>query len=309
MSLNYSIGGGSMGSTALPGLTGVAVQYGRAVRQMAHAGAAHPRLISAGRYSQYIGLKARCLRTLMGKLGTSGGVLVPCADLSVTANNLTLSANSIDNILPQATSTAADDEVISVTNGLMLLRGLSWSGVGEGVEMDIGVYPVSTDGTADPMPRTQAAAPALATAEEELDLSAATWNGIALSGMENLKLSIDTAPQMKWNPGKLFPTYIRQAPATGPVMISASFTLPDRSLLRTWGPHFQGGALASLAVTFSPFAQAATRNTGAGNDVSFALAGALEVTDANDDRPSAVNCVVHGISTGGVNSPLTWTLA
>lgn len=300
----YDIHAGLWNTTKLPGLTGAAVQVGRQTRIMANSGSPHRRLISAARYVQQVTLQTRALSTMLAKLGTSGTDPVPCSSIAAVGN-LVLGAAQQDDILPKYTS-GSTHELMTIAAGLACLRDLSWSGPGDGVDCGIGIWPLSSDGGTSGWSIAAGALPSMPTAEEEYDLATAQWNGSDLLGMTNLRVSFDTGPSPIFNPGKIYPQYIRQAPTSAPIAVDASFTLPDRSVLRSYGEHFSGGAIANLVLTFKQFDQAAARNTS--KIVTFTIAGVAEVTAASDGRPSSVNVTVHGIAADGVTSPCTWSI-
>lgn len=298
---DFRIHAATLGGTALPGCSGYAAEVGRSIAAFATSGAAHRRLIAAGRYAKAVDITTSGLFTVLSKLGTPATVPVPCASLAGHVGGLVLAASAQDSILPADTAGAA--ELMTITNGLIALRGISWSQPGEACVCDVGVWPLSTDGAADAWTLTQGAIPALPASEEDYDLFSATWKGTALDGMTGLQLSIATNPQVEFNPGAVYPTMIRQAPSTGPIEVSAGFTLPDRAALRSYGQHFHGGAVGALALTFRRFSNAASHD--AVNPVTLTLTGVAEVSQAQDGRPGSVSVTVHGVKTDGT-SPLAW---
>ena len=298
---DFRIHAASLGGTALPGCSGYAAEVGRSVSAFATSGAAHRRLIAAGRYAKAVSITTSGLFTMLSKLGLPAAVPVPCTSVISHLGGLILAASAQDPILPADTAGAA--ELMTITNGLLCLRGISWSQPGEACVCDVGVWPLSTDGQEDAWALSQGAIPALPASEEDYDLHAATWKGVALDGMTGLQLAIATNPQVEFNPGSIYPTMIRQAPATGPIEVSASFTLPDRAALRAYGQHFHGGVVGPLVLTFRRFSNAAARD--AVNPVVITLTGAAEVSQAQDGRPGSVSVTVHGVKTDGT-SPLAW---
>lgn len=304
MSTSYVIHAATWGTTKLAGCSGYAVSVGRSVRKMGNNGAINPRLISAGRYDHRVALTTRSLGTVLGKLGSPATVPVPCASLS--GQTLVLAVASEDDVLPVLNGTA---ELLTVPLGLILLAGLSWAQTGEGIESTLQVLPLSSNGTSDPWSKTTGALPALATDEEEWDVSGISWGGSELLGATGLRLNMDTRPEGIHNPGKIYPTTIRQAPATGPIDVTADITVPDRALFRTFGEHFAGGALGNLVITAVPFKQAAARDSGAGKTATITLTGAAEIVDVADQAPGTSTLRVHGISTDGVTPSLNWAVA
>jgi hypothetical protein len=304
MPSTYMIHGATWGTTKLPGCTGYAIEVGRQTRMMANSGAQFTRLVAAGRYAHAIGLSTRALGTVLGKLGTPATVPVPCANLN--GQTLVLAAAGEDDVLPTLSATA---ELLTVPRGLIALRGLSWSSVGDGVECDLAVLPLSTDGDARPWTPSTGALPDLADDEEEWDVASIAWDGAALVGATGLRMSFDTKPEGMHNPGKIYPTFIRQSPATGPLEIATDITVPMRDLFRTFGEHFAGGALANLVVTAKPFKQAAARDSGVGKTATFTLTGAAEVVQVQDQLPGTVTLRVHGVSGDGTTTPLNWSVS
>lgn len=299
----YGLHSASWGGTIIPGCTGQAIEVGRAARRIGNNGSRFARLASAGRYAHLATLTSRGIYTLLGKMGTASTSLpVPAADLSVNGP-LILSASNEDDVLP---TRAASGELMTIAAGLATCRQLSWGGVGDGIEMDLGVYPLSTDGSTRPWSLTSASLLALPTAEEEFDTVSITWGGAALVGAQAWRLSIDTAPQYLHNPGKLYPQYIRQRPATGPIEIVAEVTVPDRSLLRSQGEHFAGGAVANLVITAGAMQQAAGL---AAATITLTLTGVAEIVAAADGRPGSSTLRVYAVATGATTVPFTWVLS
>ncbi len=299
---NYAIHAAKWGVTVMPGVQGVASQFGRESRIVGHAGAAFARLGSVAAYAKYATLSTGALKSFWSKLNGSAGI--PCADLSVNGP-LTLFGARIDDVLPAFVS-GSNHESLAIAKGLAIMRSLSWSKTGGGAVMEIGVWPLSADGDADCWDATAAALPTLPAAEEDYDLHSIALGGSALEGATDFKMTIDTGATGKWNPGKIYQQYISQAPATNLIRIGGTLTLPDRSLLRTWGPHFKGAAVDSLTFSLRPFKQAAARDTA--NQIDVTLACVVQVLEARDSRASSVSIQFDGISTGGTTSPLSWVI-
>lgn len=301
---DFRIHAATLDGVKLPGCTGYAAEAGRQVAMFGTSGSPHRRLVAAGRYAQAISLTTGGLKTLLSKMLAASAAPIPCASLA-TGTGLVIAASAVDPVLPADTAGAA--ELLTVARGLMCLRSLSWQQAAGGVTCDVGVWPLSVDGQASGWSTAQGPIPALPTAEEDYDLHSITWKGGALDGLTGFQLGMSSNPQVEYNPGAIYPSFIRQAPATGNFAIDASFTLPDRAALRTYGEHFHGGAAGDLVVKFRPFAQAAARDSTAGNEVTFTLSGVAEVTGASDGDPGSVQVNVHGMKADGT-SPLTWSV-
>ena len=287
------------GTDRIPGCTGYVIDAGRETKLTGGSGAQYPRLASAGRYVQGVALTTQALGVILPKLGTSGTTPVPAASLS--GQTLVIAEAIQDDVLP---TLETNGELLTIPLGMIALTGLSWSEVGQGIDADLRVYPLSSDGDAAPWTATSATLPGLATNEEAYDVAGITWAGSALVGATGLRMSFDTRPEPRHNPGKIYPSYIRQAPATGLLVLTAEVTVPTRNLLRTYGAHFAGGAVGNLVVTCRPFAQAASRGA---LTVTITLAGVAEVVQSAAGLPGQTTLRITGVSTGGVTSPLSWS--
>lgn len=299
---DFRIHSASLDGTLLPGCVGYAAEAGRQVQKYGMSGSANRRLVAAGRYSQAVSLRTSGLKVLLSKLLSAANAPVPCASLA-SGTGLLMAASATDSILPKDTAAAA--ERLTITKGLIALRSIGFGEVGSEIVCDVGVWPVSADGDTSGWAIAQGAIPSLPSAEEIYSLHSMTWKGTSLDGMTGGSLTMSTAPTPMHNPGKIYPTYIRQAPTTGPIEIDAECTMPDRSFLRTYGEHFHGGAAGDLVIVFRPFLHAAARDTDGSEDVTFTLTGVAEVTGAEDGRPGSVKLAFHGVKTDGT-SPLAW---
>jgi hypothetical protein len=297
---DYRIHAATLNTTKLPGCTGYAVEVGRQVMMRGTSGSAHRRLVSAARYAQGISLQTSGLKTLLDMMLVPASAPIPCASLATLGAGLQLATVAQNAVLP--TDTAGAAELMTIARGLICFRGVSWGQVGDAVAVDVGVWPLSADGQSSAWSIAQGAIPGLPTTEETYTLHSITWKGSAVDGVNGLSLTMGTSPQVEYNPGAIYPAFIRQAPATGNIAVEATFAVPDRNLLRTYGEHFHGAAAGDLVMKFRPFLHAAAR---AATEVTFTLTGVAEVTGAADGNPSGAQITVHGVKTDGT-SPLAW---
>lgn len=294
---DFRIHAATLNTTKLPGCTGYAIDVGRQTLIRGTSGSANRRMVSAARYAQAASIQTSGLKAILDLMLAPANASVPCNSLAALGTGLQLAAVAQDAILPK--DTAGSAELLTIAKGLIAIRGVSWGQVGDAVAVDVGVWAISADGQASGWTIAQGAIPGLPTGEDAYTLHSATWAGGALDGMTGLSLTISTSPQLEYNPGAIYPTMIRQAPTTGNLSVDASFSLPDRSKLRTLGEHFAAG---DLVLKFRPFKHAAARDT---TEVTLTLSGVAEVSGAADGSPSGVTVNVHGVKTDG-SSPLAW---
>jgi hypothetical protein len=285
----------------LAGMTGVAVEAGRGKRLAAGAGNRFHRMAAATVYAQRLNLTTTGVKQLLLLLNQT--MATPCADLS-TVGPLDCFAIKADDVLP-ADASGTVHEKLSIAKGLIYVPRFSWEKPGEALIAEVVAMPLSADGAASGWATTLVAAPTTPGVDADYDLATLTLGGATLTGVSGLEIRCDLSPQPQYNPGNIYPTYIRSVNSQGAIPISASFTCADRDLLRSAGQHFRGDAVQTLALTFQRFKPQAARD--ATDNFSMSLVGAVTIDSASDQRPGSVRVTIDGITADGATTPFDWT--
>ena len=226
---------------------------------------------------------------------------VPCLKLDAT-NTLTLWALKGQDDLPLFDQSSVHEKMV-ISKGLLALRRISWREPGEPVVASLTGWALSADGITAPWVLSQAALPALPPTESDFTLDSLSIGGTALEDVSDLEIEFSAPWTPRWKaPSHRYPGYLSSSAARGICEVTATFKSSDRSLLRAWGPGFKGAAIDNFALVFRDYAQAAERGI---TTIPLSIAGTVEVSGAEDGRPSSVQVKVSSLSTDGSN-PTTW---
>lgn len=140
------------------------------------------------------------------------------------------------------------------------LREVSWSD-GSPAMASLEAYPISSDGTTDPVIESAAPAPGVVTPVEAYTLTGCTLNAVNLDP-ESVTLAInpraDNGARECYRMGLPFPTFCTKAPLAGPIEISATIETPLVSaaigagaLVMTFTQMAQGGRLGGDTIVFT----------------------------------------------------------
>ena len=297
----YTLHAAQLGTTILPGVSGVAIDAGRQIHQSQGAGNLYARTASIARYAGKVDLTTTGLAAALGELDLTAAI--PAQKLAT--KNLTCWATKVDDVMPAYTAGSTHEKIL-IALGLITLNKLSWSRPGEAAVASLEAWPLSADGAAEFWTKSAAALPTQVGTDADYDLDSLTIGGTGYNLITDLELSPSSNPAPEWPARGIDPTFIRQAPATGPISIGMSFRSEDRSLLRTAGQHFSGGAVVSVVAVFKNFAPGAARGA---STVTVTLTGLVHVAQATDARPGSVAVSVLGVSANGTTSPLSIVLA
>jgi hypothetical protein len=141
-----------------------------------------------------------------------------------------------------------------LARGEVYATRIAWSHGDPDAVVDLSIFGVSSDGSADPVAESHAtAAPAHGQDDEAWTLTACTLNGVALTP-ESLTISIDAraenTAQDCYTAGLIHPVVVTKAGVAGPIMITAEIetllvqaTLGTGPLVCTFTQRAQGGLL------------------------------------------------------------------
>lgn len=296
----------AIGATILPGATGQTIERQRDHHAPESPGNVWNRLRSIKRQVGLVSLTSGGVAAILGLMPQGSGptqLPVPC--MALGANPLVLWAVANQDNVPLLEQTNLHEK-ISIAKGVLALRRLSWREAGEPVLATMTAWPLSADGEASYWSMTAEAAPTAPPVDADYTLDSLTIGETPVAPFTDLEVEIDCpwTPRFK-NPKSRYPDYIAGAGSRGICNVRIGWRSLDRSLLRSFGEGFSGGAVQVVELILRDYANMAQRGS---NVFKLKLNCVIEAAQAEDARPSTVQVTCHSISTDGTN-PFLWGYA
>lgn len=236
------------------------------------------------------------MKTMISALGTSGTSQFPFLALDGVNGAVLYGAAAAANA--PGYNASAVHTTKTCLNGVVVMEGVKWT-LGQPAEMSLRTLFTATSGSTDPIvTATNAALPADSSNSEAFTLSALTVNGVSLTTVESLEISVAHKWEHDFTTGLPFPTTLRPAGANGQAEIRMNVSVRDVSLAEGTG---------SVSAVFTSLAQGGTLGA---STVTFTFQGnyaAEEQMQGQHASPMTKSMVVRP-RWDGVNLPLLWAV-
>jgi len=184
---------------------------------------------------------------------------------------------------------------------LLLPERIGWQ-IGGVAEITVGAYALSVDGSTAPLAvANNASVPAVGTLGERYVLTAATQNGVAITGVQSVDLTIDHKVENNqphcYDAGLPHPVLLSQPGVGGPASMSCRLRSSDVG---------QVLAAGNLVLTFTKLSKIGVGITT--GTVTVTLRAGNARTEQVSGVPGMVDFLVHG-TFDGANAPLTLAAA
>jgi hypothetical protein len=294
----------TLAGATLTGVTGQTIEVTREKHEPESPGNIWNRLRAIKRQSAMIALSTSSVKQVLDLMPQGSGATafpVPCLKLSAGAPLALYTVNNQDDV-PLPTAGTVHEKLL-VNLGAVALRRLTWAEPGDPIVASLNAYPLSADGEALYWAASQVALPAQAAVDADCTLDYITVGGSAIEAIHDVELDIDCpwTPRFKL-PKSRYPDYISSAGARGICKVKLAYKSSDRTLLRAWGSGFKGSSIQTVELGLRDYAQAAERGA---TVYKIELKCLMEVTGAEDGRPSSASVTCESISTDGL-TPFRW---
>lgn len=285
----------TIGAAALPGITGVDYDPGRNVEAPDTDGRGTKTFVGTLTAVPRITLQSLAIKAVMDGMAASG------ADLpfrTLTAGQLTWTHRQGTPNAPTILVTSVHEQrtIAASCTACLALTGVDCS-TGGTASLSMIAYAVSSNGTTDPIAKSQVAAPADVTAVTPFTLDAVTIDGVAVTDVISVSLSIAITWTIEHGM-KPFPQTVR--PRASDWTLTIRHRDPVVGRLRS--DKDSAASFTLVAVGAGP--------TRAANTVQFTVTGLI--TDGGDSQaptdPSSFVTIVRG-RFNGTTMPGTWVTA
>lgn len=299
----FYIHAANLGATVLTGTTGRAIELRKNKHMPETAGNLWHRLNAIKTYSSEVSLVTASAAQLLGLMPQGSAPAIPVPYTLITdAQKLTLWAIKQQDDVPLPTA-AAEHEKIEIAKGLIAMRRMSWSEVGDPAILTASAWPLSANGVDSYWAMTQAAKPTMPPVDSDMTLDYVKIGTTEVDSFRDLDIEVDVpwTPTFKY-PKSIYQDYLSAAGARGLFAVRFNWRSSDRALLRAYGDGYLGSAIQTVEIRLRNYANMATRGD---TYYKMDLKCLVEVASAEDGRPGSVQVSCSSISEDGGN-PFRW---